>query len=487
MRILVATALLAVSVPFVGAPASADPGPTTTLGGYDASAEAAVVRVAIHEPGLPIPSDPQLDASIGYARSTTATGPISRALSSYVWPGDAVGDGLGTLLGNEKLGYPIKVSSKFPASTDGPAVNAAQITSGNGMSTSADGSRTLSTVVGLGIGNGLSGLGQGLCQLLSACGGTPLPKVDLPDPLAAVATMENLKSQSLVVLGEKSVTASARTTVSGLKILGGIISIDTVDMSSSVTTDGAKAVPSGTSKFVGLKILGQPVDLGDPINIAGTQTPIPKVPVDLSALGIKISYLDVAKAQDTATGSLAAQGLTITVDASALGKLLGGDLLSNALSPILDQIPQAGPLLASLLKLGTKITITVGDVRTKVSAVPAYDGGTGVTPTTTTTSTDPPAVAGDGTPGGVGDLGTTIPGAPQLPAVVTPQTNDTVTPAQSPFQLPGLSQFPSALLLGVLALAGLFGWLFRGAGAWMLAGGTCPDGHNIGVPDLRKV
>ena len=43
------------------APASAD----TSLGGYDATATAAVLRLEIFDPTIPIPATPQIDGSVG--------------------------------------------------------------------------------------------------------------------------------------------------------------------------------------------------------------------------------------------------------------------------------------------------------------------------------------------------------------------------------------------------------------------------------------
>jgi len=473
VRRVLAAALVCASVPVLAAPAVAD----TDLGGYSASAEASIVRIGIFESAVPIPAEPQVDVSVGYARSTTANGPSARGLASFFWPGDAVGDGLGVLLGNEALDYPIKTNSSFPATETGPAENAVQINEGNGMATSADGRTTRATVVGLGLGNGIGDPGSGLCQLLKKCTNEP-PKVDLPDPIAAAATIENLKSQSTVVLGEKSITATARSVASGISILGGLITIDGLDLRSESTSDAARGSATGTSNITGLRVLGQKVDLGDPVTIGGKSSPPPRLPQVLAQLGIKIEYLEHQKSQKGAAGSLDAQGLTITLDVAPLRNLLKLGGLSEMLAPGLSNIDQLGPLLTGLLKLGTKIVITVGDVRTSATASPAYAFPTG-----------PLGPPNQGPIDGGGPLAPDSASIPDLAPAPLPTAVDpppaVVAPAS--VDLPGLGRVPTWFVLAGLALVSLLAWGFRGFGAWIFGGGSCLLGTSIGVPDLRKV
>lgn len=465
LAVALASGLAAVCVP----PAYAD----AALGGYSASAEAAVIRIGLYEPAVPIPAEPQVDASIGFARATTANGPSSRGVASYLWPGDAVGDGLGVLLGDEALDYPLKTTSSFPATDAGPAKNAVQINAGNGMSTSADGQTTRGTVVGLGLGNGIGDPGSGLCRLLGSCANQP-PKVDLPDPIAAAATIENLKSQSTVVLEDKDITATARSVASGISILGGLITIDGVDLRSSSTSDGVTGSAGGTVKVVGLRVLGQAIDLGDPVTVGGKSEAAPKFPQLLKQLGITIEYLESQKTESGAAGALDARGLTITVDVAVLRDLLKLGGLSEPLAPGLSSIDQLGPVLIGLLKLGTKVVVTVGDVRTRATASPTYLVPEG--PVT------PPATAP------VDGVAPFVPGASPFPGFPAQQPGASVTPPFVPASvyLPGLGRVPTWFVLVGLALVGLAAWGFRGFGTWFLGGGSCVHGKSIGVPDLRK-
>lgn len=479
-RLFLAAVLLGLATPALTTPERA--GAEVALGGYTAAAEAAVVRIGIYEPALPIPAEPQLDVSLGYARSSTSTGPVARALASYLWPGDTLGDGLGTLFGDDALDYPVKVNSKYPASDAAPAQNAVQITDGNGMVTSADGVVTKATVTGAQVGGNLvSGIGTGLCSLLKQTCPEEEIGVPLPLPIATAASLDVAKSQSTVDLG-KAVVSTARTHATGLSILGGLISIDGFDMTARASSDGTTAKTDGSLTITGLTIAGKKVALEESVNLDDPDAAAPASPLDFSGIGIKVDYLNRTQQVDGASGKLAAEGLTITVDAAVLGKALNLGMLSDLLAPVIGDIPQLGPLLTGLLKFGTKIVITVGDVRVSSNATPAYvppPVPPGEDPEDPGSVTVPPS---NGVPPGIGVLD---PGTPTTTPGVTPDLTG-LAPSAGPFQFPGLGQTPSLLLLAALALAGLVGWLFKGFGTFFLAADDCDLGAAVGVPNLRE-
>jgi hypothetical protein len=492
-KTLVLVGVAAVATLMWPGPASGD----TSLGGYQGVAWADPVHIEIFDPTIPLPSDPQVDVGVGYTKAQVDTGPVSRATASYLWPGDVLGDGFGQLTGNPAQNYPIQVDSKYPATNSAPAVNAAQLTDGNGMYTSDNETTTRARVVGLGIAgpgtNLLSNIGKGLGQILGAK--KPPNPVSVPAPvqvsrmLATIATLQNVKSESSATLGAKTFATSAHATASDISLLGGLITIKGFDMTAQTVSDGAKAVNTGHAEIGGIGIGKNVISLDDKgLNIAGGLVKLPALPDvlvnSLKEIGIQIQTAQTTHDVQGATGSFTAQGLVITVDTHPLKAAL--DAPFGILRQIVNMLPSNDltQQLSSLLNLAPKIVITVGDVSSSATASPAYVGGNPVPPGGGQST--PPVTSG-GQP--VGGGGQPISGGSMPPTSQSssPPANVTTPTTPTAFQLPGLGTIPRLVILGALVLAALGAWLFRTLGGFMFgAGRSCAYGLSSGVPDLRK-
>jgi len=493
------------------------PGPAsggTPLGGYSGFGLAEPVHLQIYDPVIPLPSDPQVDVGIAYTKAATETGPVSRATASYLWPGDVLGDGFSQLAGGS-ANYPIQVNSKYPATDSSPATNHAQLTDGNGMSTSSNEKVTQGKVTGLGIAgpgtNLLGGVLDGLQQLSgqppSASPSKPAaPNLPVPvsSTLAGILTLQNVRSVSTTKVTDNSFSASAEATASDIALLGGIIHIKGLNMTASTVSDGKKATNSGHATVGSISIAGQTLSIDDAgVHVAGSTAVLPGLPKALTdalkQIGISIQLSPATKTVQGASGTFRDQGLVLTIDTKPLRSALNAPF--GLLQQIVSQLPsQLSDQLGPLLNLAPKFVITVGDVSTAASASEGFDGGGSVPsgPTTapggtTNTPGGGTGPANNGTTGGGGNLGNSGPlGGNDNPATstgggTTPNVIPPSTPTQAAFNLPGLGDVPRAMILGGLVLAAALGWVLRTAGGFLLGGGRlCRYGLASGVPDLRK-
>lgn len=125
---LAATALVGAGLPLASAPAGAVVGAAEgdpPFAGYAATTTATPVRIEIFEPTIPIPAQPQAELNLGYS-VVKADSSTSRGRASFMWPGDAVGEGFKTIVENlgfppeisgplAERGYPVQVNSNHPA------------------------------------------------------------------------------------------------------------------------------------------------------------------------------------------------------------------------------------------------------------------------------------------------------------------------------------------------------------------------------------
>ena len=479
------------------------PGPAqaqTSLGGYSGVAQAAVVHIELFEPTIPIPATPQGDLSFGYSKSSLDAGPAARATASWLWPGDTLGDGLDQVTGSPSATYPVQVNSRYPATATAPATNKTEITPGNGMSTSTDGSTTKGSVTVVGVDAGGSTLGiPGLPALpISSAPSGPAP-IPVSGDSAALVSSGSATSTSTLVLGDSSVTSTAHAAASDISLLSGLITIGSVSVTSQLVSDGTKVTPSGSTTITGVKIAGQNLSLDEKgVNTGSSATKLPDIAgaisSALSPLGISAQATPVTQKISGATGDFQSTALVVTVDTVPLKSALNGPL-----GTIIAALPaSAQSQLSTLINLGPKLVFRIGDVDASAAASPAYvgssggGGGGGSTSGTTGGSTGGGGGSTSGTTGGStgGGGGTTGPsgGGASIP------TSGGTTPGAVSLQpvslrLPGLGDVPRMLMLGALVAAALIGWLMRLLGTFIVGGAgpkPCDYGLANGVPDLRK-
>lgn len=476
-------------------PSSADDGgPNTDLGGFSAGVTASPVRIQVFDqgiPGVPDPTVAQLDMGIGYSHSEGSIGRMA-STSSYFWPGDAIGNGLGQFVPGQN--YTVRSDAAYPATPATPAADNVQITDGNGMQTVADANSTTASCTGLGITgtNLLSGLGTGLGQL---SGQTPAPApVPAPNPLAALVSLKNVTSTTGVKLGQNAVTASAGAAVSSADILGGLIQVQGFAVSSTSTSDGTKATVDGRATIGGLTVLGHTIAVdAKGVDLAGTAIPLPQLPSLLAPLGLNIQWLQSTRnlTQDagSAAATFSASGMGITVDTNVLWNALQAGTLLAPLAQVLTTIPTLGGILAGLVSYAPKIVIDLGSVRSSLTASPAFDFGSGAATDGASGAGGALAGAASGAGFGVGSSGggAAVSAGDAGGTGAAPRPATTLGLRSASVNLPPLGTVPRLLLLGGLLLAAVLGWLLRLAAMSVFGGaGTCAMGLATGVPDLRK-
>lgn len=408
-----ACALLGATLPLGAAAQAADDAPAGPgFSGFSSSTVAAPVKIEIFEPTIPIPASPQAELSLGYSK-VLADSSGSKGRASFLWPGDAVGEGLKTILEQLGLpqaligpiaaqGYPVQVNSGFP-SGDAEQTNerlpgsvmrtkATQYTTfaKTGFSTDCDvqdptGSDAAPAGGSGGSGSGDSGSGgssplDGLTSLVGglfgpttpsqgdAQGGTGDGKDDgkdttacqLPAQLAALVDLGGYVASSQTTSSTgvgAQVKAISRASLGDISLLGGLVTLSGLTSTAVTTGDGGKPVAGGHASYGILTIAGQRFRIGpDGLEAAGQQQRIPGLPSApaalLKALGLT---LETPGRVETRTGgklTATTEALRLTIDTAVLQPLLKLLPLSTILNPIANSLPtQAGPLKSLLLSI----------------------------------------------------------------------------------------------------------------------------------------
>jgi hypothetical protein len=507
-----------------GSATTLTPAHAADFSGFSSYAQAIPLRIEVHEPAIPVPSDPQLELNFSYTKVNGASGPIGTARASAMWPGDAVGEGLKTF--GEQLGlpgaltdngYPVQVNAQSPG--DVAAATQEFFPGMTGKVTTSD--KAAIAKVGYGtsgdVAEGDSGDGStsssppslldilksgdlGALQGLLAGAQTAGPGEGTPSssPLGALGLIINAGGMDSISRTTydpdlDAIVATSTARLGSIALLGGIVKLDGVEVVTKVTSNLAKgAIVSRKVTIGAMTIAGNKFALtGDGVEAMGKTNPIPGLPdapaAALAALGISF---DLGKATVTKSGSaglVTAEGLRITIKTAPLLSKLPKLPLADLVSKLPDLPGQASILKGLIIALGQatpQVDLVLGQSMAQAETVAGIDDGTPSPPTGPTTS---PGSTGNTAipPTSTGPIGPETAPAADVPPIVTPGITN---PNKLASGLPDLGGLPTWMALLGLAIAGGAGWYIWRAGGLMFGAATqCAHGLKSGIPDLRKV
>ena len=526
-RVVVAAGLAGTALlPGAGA-ATAEP----AFAGFATEATATPVKLAVFEPVVPIPSDPQAELNIAYTTVQSATGPSATGRASWLWPGDAVGEGCKTFLEAFKLGatglcddgYPVMVNSQTPG---GPEHDADEPMPGAVMRTSTDAERSIARVGWSPDGKveqrepeeeeGDDGDGGGgeeppanplpvpgdLSELGAAITGKqrvepePEPNGLVPEELAAVVDAGGMSSISEVLTGGDTIRAVATSRLSDVALLNGVIGIDTIKVVSTTTSNGRKVTTDVVTRVAGLTLAGTPIVLDRRgVRLADQEAPLEGLPADpndaLEQLGVR---LVLPQGEQSAKGEVATasiEGLRVILDLAVLRKQLDTGALEDVVSEITKQFPEDAKELRSavgaLFQVAPKLVLTLGNAASTTTTIQGIDFPVIEVPEEPLDmGASGPAGSSSGVAGGSVGTGA-VPPSSGVPAGGGEAVTTDVATAPMGAGLPPLASIPGALLVGGIVLASGVGWWLQRIGGFVLGGaGACAHGLESGVPDLRK-
>jgi hypothetical protein len=528
-RVVVAAGLAGTALlPGAGA-ATAEP----AFSGFATEATATPVKLAVFEPVVPIPSEPQAELDIAYTTVQSATGPSATGRASWLWPGDAVGEGCKTFLEAFHLGetglcddgYPVMVNSQTPG---GPEHDHDEPMPGAVMRTSTDAERSIAKVgwspdgkveqrepeegddEGSGEGGGeqpesplpvpgdLSELGAAITgkQRLEP---EPEPNGLVPEELAAVVDAGQMTSVSEVLTGGDTIRSVATSRLKDVALLNGVIGIDVVKVVSTTTSNGRKATTDLDTRIAGITLAGTPIVLDRRgVRLADQEAPLEGLPADpneaLQQIGVRLVLPKGERSAKAESATAAVEGLRVELDLAVLRKQLDTGPLEDVVSDITKQFPDEAAQLKSavgaLFQVAPKLVLTLGNAASTTTTVQGIDfpmidvpeepldmGAAG--PGGSASGISGGTAAGSGAvPPAAGGVG----GAPGGEAVTTDEAIEAMGAG-----LPPLTSIPGALLVGGIILASGVGWWLQRIGGFVLGGaGACAHGLESGVPDLRK-
>ena len=532
---VVATGLVALALPLGGgAPAVAQEAEEGKKFGYSAETTAAPIYVEIYEPTIPIPANPQAELQFGYTK-VVADSSSSRGRSSFLWPGDAVGEGAKTIVENLGLpeqiaapiaeqGYPVQVNSGFPSGakteTQEPIPGVVMRTGAaekatyaqTGYSTTCDtsggeegGEGGGSEVPGL---PGIPGLPE-LPELplpialpvldslvgtsersapttrssaRSATADEPAAECQIPAQLAGLVSFGGFQAYSYTERTAGEINAVSRSEVGGISLLGGVVTMSGVKAKVTSTSDGSKPTGKGKATYGTLTIAGQEFAIGpDGVEGAGQASPIPGLPDEpkaaLAQLGLTITVPTPTYEVDDKEIKSVVEGVIVEIDTATLTDALRTLPLQDLLDQLPEDLKDLKKAIQAGINLSPRIVMHLGRATSDVETADPIDIPE-VVPDNDPEAEEEETTASEGGGGSAGGTaGTGTPGTDGVPGTTAPAATDPGTstealpPAELASGLPKLFSIPGLLLMGALAGACVAGSYVRRLGAAALGGG----------------
>jgi hypothetical protein len=432
------------------------------FGGYTLTSRASGVQTTYDIPGA-LPVSPIVQLSVPEALATLSSGPSGYGLASLAFPGPLVAD-LGTViaLASEEApeipGYPIRQEAFFPS---GPTEAEEGTDDGTLMRAVTDPTAS---------------------EALARYAGMQAPPV---------VTAGNIVSASRSSIEDGRAVTRARTEITDVSILGGVVEIDSIVTDLVAANNGDESASDGATAVSGVRFLGLaatlderglvlaeappaedgPVpgdgmpglgDLGgalapvtDPLNEALREVldqAVPSVNELLEAAGVTIEVLDPVESTDTGMISRSAAG--VVVDIRYVGQDQGPLVeLVNALPPDMRQALGPIPNPVNFLVETHVTTLSLGTASVSSMASPLFE--VDIPPFEAATDLDLPGVGTSPSFSG-GGPGFSTP-VPQVPRAGSRGAGgDSTTLSTSPTSALLSGAVPAFLILALVMGAPLF-------------------------------
>jgi hypothetical protein len=404
-------ATTAVATVMLGAPAGAA-GPVPAegsgyTGGFATTAVATPLRVEIYEPAIPIPAEPNAELNFSYTKVTGLSGPGGTARSSVLWPGDAVGEGLKTIVEQGGLppqlganGYPVQVNAQYPGDTSHaeqePLPGSVERVRVSGTGAVARAGYSSDGKVAGDATDGGSGGGSGVP---GAPGLPALPCLSGPSSLSGLAGGGTTASNPLTALSQgdlsalgSALTGSAGTTAdapsagdtgdsggtdgsdadpapsSPLGALGAVIGVDGMSSSSRTDYSGPDSVSATAAASLGeIRLAGGIVTLS-----GVSASALTSATADGSKATPSVSYGQLSIAGTPF--ALTPDGIVAAGNKTAIPGLPDSAAKALAMLGISNELPKPEKsvkgAVATLTASGPKITFDTGVLKSKLPSLP---------------------------------------------------------------------------------------------------------------------